>query len=378
MFRNTLRGLFLLSAVAGVLLAANPAFAVDVKDDGEFFSKSALEKANGQIADLKKEYSKDLYIETLKSVPADKADEFEKMDKADRARFFVKWSGERATAAKVKGIYVLITKKPGHVEIQVDRQTREHGFGANESKQLRAKFVDGLQHKEPDKALLDAVEYVKQTLKSKHRADAPPAAGNRHHATNHDAPVRHGPAPGPVVRNAAGMGWLGWVLVAVGIFLVFRVLGALFRGMTGGGGGGGYGGGGSGPGGYGYGGGGGGGGGFMGSLMTGMLGAVAGNWIYNNMFGNTAHAGEHTPFGGDSVGRNVDDGSGRDYEGTGGDFDDNSGNDSGSGDFGDDSGAGDFGGGGGGDFDGGGDFGGGDGGGDFGGGGGGDFGGGDF
>jgi uncharacterized protein len=150
------------------------------------------------------------------------------------------------------------------------------------------------------------------------------------------------------------MGWLGWIILGVVALLAFRLIGALISGLFGGRGSGGYGPGGYGPGGYGV-----GGGGMFGSLMTGLFGAFAGNWLYDSFFGHGHHGMSSTAFGGEdhSHSSGFNDGAGEDFQGSGGDFD--------TGDH--SSGGGDFGGSDGGDF-GGGDFGGGDfggGGGDF-------------
>jgi uncharacterized protein len=265
------------------------------------------------------------------------------MDRAERARFFEKWARERATAEHVRGIYILITKEPGHVQVEEDRKTREQGFGTTERNELRDKLLEGFRHKDYDKALVDGVDYVGRTLKSKLKlhaeAEGAPVSG-QHHGAQRDHRGLDSPQP------ARGMGWLGWIVVALVVLLGIRLIGALFGGGMGGGYGGGYG-----PG---------GGGGLLGGLMTGLLGAVAGNWLYHTFFDSPVHAGESGWSGGHDEHGGSDDGAGQDFEGSGGDFDDR--DDGGDGDFGDsgsaDSGGGDFGGGdfGGGDFGGGGDF----------------------
>src|SRR4029077_10384508 len=140
-----------------------PAQAADIRDDAGFFSQAALEKANEQLAELKKTNGKEVRIETFKAVPGGKTDDVEKMDRAQRAHFFEKWARERATAEHVKGIYILIFKHPAHVQVEEDRQTREHGFGTAERTELRDKLLAGFREKDYDKALLDSVNYVSHT-----------------------------------------------------------------------------------------------------------------------------------------------------------------------------------------------------------------------
>jgi uncharacterized protein len=358
MWRSLLRSLMLV-AIAGSVVTwpARPAQAVEIRDGAGFFSQKALDKANARLAELKNDYGREVRIETFKTVPGGRGGEVARMDKADRERFFEKWARERATSEHARGIFILICKQPGHVQVEDDRLARSDGFGNAERAELRGKFLAGFRDNDYDKGLLDGVDYAVRELKKlkPHTGEAGPAAGTHRgdqRAVGHDsrdfrqAPARHN-----------GMGWLSWVLLIVAILIGIRLVGALFSGS--GGGGGGYG-----PGGYGY----GGGGGFMGGLMSGLFGAFAGNWLYHQFFDTPAYGGTPVAPGAEHQIAERDDnaGAGEDWQGSGGDFGDDSGSDGG-GDFGD-SGGGDFGGGdsGGGDF-GGGDFGGGDfgGGGDF-------------
>jgi uncharacterized protein len=352
MWREMLRNVLLMSVFGAFLSgAALPAQAGEIRDDAAFFSPAALAKAEARLEGLHKEFGKEVRIETFKTVPGGRGDEVAKMDAADRARFFERWTRDRATTEHVKGIYVLITRHPGHVEIAVDRQTQNQGFGAHERRELRDKIMANFHHEKYDEALLSSVDFLNQSFQAK-----------LHAKSGTHAPVGAAHGRSDVVHQPAesrGIGLLGWILIIGAVLLGIRLLGALFGGMMGGGASG-YGGG--------YGPGYGGGGSFLGSLMTGMLGAVAGNWLYHSMFGGSEAFGHSGGYGGggDDSYRNSDDGAGEDFQTSGGDFDsgdkaerDFDGGDTGGGDFGGgDFGGGDFGGGdfGGGDFGGGGDF----------------------
>jgi uncharacterized membrane protein YgcG len=363
-----------LAVLSGCLVAVAPvsamAVAPQIKDDGKFFTDEAREKADKEIREIHREFGKDFLIETFATVPADLAKDADLKDKDARNRFFEKWARERARGADVNGIYVLICKEPAHLQVEVGNETQKKAFTTEDRNELSSMLIKSLREKKNDDGLLEAVEFVRSKLKA-------------HGVRASSAPVIIPKPGGNVVSSGLGGLICFGVLILAGLWLVV----GLFRTITGGGGGnrGGYGPGGYGGGGYGGGGGGGGGGGFMSSLMGGMFGAVAGNWMYNSFFGGGSHnfgGGQGAGYGdtgytGGSADANRPD---TDYSGTGGDFggDGGGGGDAGGGggDFGGDGGGGggDFGGGGGGDFGGGGggDFGGG-GGGDFGGGGGGDF-----
>jgi hypothetical protein len=373
--RPFLRWTIIPTLLVGLLATtALAAIVAEVRDEAGFFSADAVRRANEVIDDIHRDFKKDLLIETFKTVPADKADEFKKLDKGAHAKFYNDWAIQRARTAKVNGVYVLIVKDPGHLQVEVGNETREKAFTIENRNKLAEimtrKFRDARDAKEDaekqkiyDQALTDGVRYVFSTMKSN--------IGSSKTAIDHGGPIRPvpvNPHPGDVTGNhrtssmAPGLGGiLCWGLLIVGIAWI--VIG-LIRSFTGGGGGG------YGPGGYGGGGGWGGGGGFMTGLLGGMFGAVAGNWLYNNMFGSGSSGWGSGGGGWGSQAQGGEPSSppqDTDYSGTGGDF---SGGDSGGG-GGDNGGGGDFGGGG--DSGGGGDFGGG--GGDFGGGGG-DFGGG--
>src|SRR5262245_34636585 len=228
MWHHTIR--ILMPAIVGTLLTwpGPPAHAVEIKDDAGFFSEKALDTANSRLADLKKETAKEVRIETFKTVPGGKADEVAKMDRAGRAKFFEKWAHERATAEHAKGIFILICRQPGHVQIEDDKQTREQGFGNTERADLRDKILAGFRDKEYDKGLIDGVDYVVHEVKKlkRHAQGTGPAAaphrGDPRAVGRDTRDLGHSPQP------STGTHWLVWVVVAVVILLGIRLIAALF------------------------------------------------------------------------------------------------------------------------------------------------------
>jgi uncharacterized protein len=327
-----------------------------VNDEAKLFSPEEVNRADEKIREISRQFQRDLAIDTLEGIPADMQAQFEQSGKA---KFFRDWAVRRAEAAGVKGIYVLISKTPGHLEIIVDRATRQRAFTADDRDSLAKDMLSLLKEKRYDAALAKAVNFVESRLRDHQgRAGAPlPAQPHPGGA----APVL--PQPGGAAPNAADSSpLLGWICLGVvgllAVWLVFAVVRMLF------GGGRSYGPGGAGPGGYGPGyGGGGGGGGFLSSMLGGLFGAAAGNWMYDSFRGSRGSGGAWGgggPLGSGNAGSSPESGAG-DFSGDaggGGDFGGDAGG--GGGDFGGGGGGGDFGGGGGG-----GDFGGGGGGGDF-------------
>jgi TLP18.3/Psb32/MOLO-1 phosphatase superfamily protein len=331
-----------------------------VKDEAAFFSATAVEKANREIAEIERRFHRDFVIETFRTVPADKVEQVKAMDHRGREAFFQKWGNERFRQEGVNGVYLMITKSPGYVQVEVGQETQKHAFTLQEARELRDLVFAAFKKKEHDRGLEESVAFVQRTMANN-------LAGRQHQGGAAAGPLeRLGVNKNPleqlgVNKNApiggAGMSWIVWaIIIVVGVWIVMALLRGISRGIGGGGGGA------PGPGGYGGGyGGGGGGGGFMSGMLGGLFGAAAGNWLYDSF----ARGGSGGGFGGGGRGLFNEgtsaDGSdvGQDASGVGGEFDDSSQSDSG-GDSGGDFGGGDFGGGDFGGDSGGGDFGGGD------------------
>lgn len=159
--------------LAALLLMAGFASAVtpEVKDRADYFSKDAVEKANAEILAIKKEFNKDLLIETFPEIPADKKADYDPKDKEKRAAFFLKWAEERAKAADVHGIYILICKSEGHFQIYVDPATEKKEFTSGNRNELRSELLATFKRKEFDHGLLEAVKYVHRTFAANIKRD---------------------------------------------------------------------------------------------------------------------------------------------------------------------------------------------------------------
>lgn len=289
-----------------------------VRDHGEYFSSRVINEATDIIREIKRRDHREVQIDTFREKPAGKD--------------FSDWERELARARDLDGIQVLICRQPAHIGVAVGNETRKVFTPAHQQgfeKIMKTRFNE----RKFDEGLLEGVRYIQRALDAGTRGEAVPTGHGAHTGIGGGA------------TNWGGL--ICMMLVLAGV--VWLVIG-MVRAFTGSGG---YGAGGPGMGGYG------GGGGFMSGLMGGLFGAMAGNWLYHNMFGSGSGYGSSTAYGdsGDAGGgQRPDDGqdystSGTDYnEGgdSGGDY-----GDSGGGDAGGDYGGGDFGGGGG-DFGGGG------------------------
>ncbi len=336
------------------LLALPLAFAVtigsaaasSIRDDAGLFSPDAVREAEAKLNQVEREMGISTTIETIASLQGEPIGEA---------------AIERARATHTEGLFILIPKQEHRIWVLASKHYTKSITGEHR-KAVEQAFISGFKKGDFDAGLKDGTQTIARELTAAQsesgghlrQAGAPPVGPLR---------GRPGVRPG---ANSFGLGsLLGIGLLIVAVLVGIRLIGSLFgggRGAYGPGAGApgmgpGYGGGGPG---YGPGYGGRGGGGIFSSILGGLGGAMAGNWLYDQFSGRNHGGGNYADTtgsapdaaptsGGDEWGGGA---------GTGGDW---GGGDAG----GDGGGGGDWGGGGGGDWGGGG-------GGDWGGGGGGD------
>ena len=105
---------------------------------GKVVSPGAIEKANERIREIARDYGKDLLIDTVPGIPIDLEGKYKEQGKQ---KFFNAWAEQRATGARVKGIYVLLSKQPGHLQIEVDKATRQKAFTTKDRDLLVQKML---------------------------------------------------------------------------------------------------------------------------------------------------------------------------------------------------------------------------------------------
>lgn len=357
--------ILLITGVA-LLAPANTALAAKgISDNGNFFSAATEQKATGIINDLAtKHHGEEVYVETQQAIPD--------------GTTYADYADQRTRASNVRGVYILIIRKGGHVHVAASQQTERlftNDVRAQLAKQIEGDLRQG--QKNFENALLNALSFVSDTFDRGERQPGGTAAPK----TSTVPPViprTNNPPPSRTTGSSFFSGIWGWVCLAAGIWVIVSIVRNIFVRKVGGyggggpgygGGGPGYGGGGGGPGyggGYGGGGYGGGGGGWGSSILGGLFGAAAGSWLYDRFAhgGGSAYGQPPVQGGGyTDPGPSQPDWAGpsttsQGYEssdaGGGADFGSGGGGGSDFGGGGDSGGGADFGGGGGGDFGGGG------------------------
>ena len=165
---------------------------------GLFDKKDVVEQINAQIDEIHRRYGVDLLIETVSTTPADRATELKQLH---TTTFFAMWADERAVAAGVEGIYILICREPRHVEIVARGDIAQATFDRRTRDSLRRNLERNLQRRWPE-ALDQTVASVRERLSSR--------------------------------EERANLGGWGWILAVIGGILGAWLLIALVRRVQGG------------------------------------------------------------------------------------------------------------------------------------------------
>ena len=150
-----LLGVFVLSLFACGPLAAQAGKPRTVQDEAGLFSKEAKEKADALIARIKSQFKKDLYIETVKTIPIPEG--VKKDDAVDA------WAAKRHDPAS-EGIYIAMI-----VDLQKYRFHVGSGaaklFTTNNRKEMEKILVGHLKAKEMDQIPTSITEFVFETMR---------------------------------------------------------------------------------------------------------------------------------------------------------------------------------------------------------------------
>jgi uncharacterized membrane protein YgcG len=280
----TLRWVLAIPLAVVALTTWAPARASSIRDSAKMFHPDALEQAESRLERIERSTGVPVVIETIKSIPG----LTKEASRGERERAINQLAEKRDRGIHDEGIYLLISDDDRVISETLTREHLAAVLPLAKRHAIRDAFIESFRNKNFDGGLLNGVKAIETALDGvqvKSRDAHTPVPGAR----------------GARVRGAAGGGsMLGTILLIGGgilaVFLILRVLGGLFGRSAGSGypnqvGGmgmprPGMGPGGGGPGYYGGGGyGGRGGGGFFSGLLGGLGGAMAGNWLYDQMSG---------------------------------------------------------------------------------------------
>ncbi|MFO0880471.1 MAG: TPM domain-containing protein [Gemmataceae bacterium] len=156
----------MLIGLATALMAASTAWAIyppAIRDEGKFFTKEGLDKANLKIRELYEKYKKDVVVETLPALTADQA---KKMDEDGKGKYFAKLARDTSVKMGLNGIYILVVKKPQHLQVHMDPDTQKKLFTAGDRKILIEKLIGQFKDDQFDAGLLEGLTAIEAALKA--------------------------------------------------------------------------------------------------------------------------------------------------------------------------------------------------------------------
>ncbi|NBY00698.1 MAG: TPM domain-containing protein, partial [Planctomycetes bacterium] len=174
-----MKNLSFLSAVALCLVFNSDLKAEyrEVKDTAGFFSENAKSEANRRILDIEKRFKHDLVIETFSTIPEDIKKGVNLKDKPAANRMYHQWAQKQFANLRVNGVYILLSKDPAHLQIEVGNETQKKIFSLLDRDNLTSIMLTKLKEKQNDQALTEAVNFVYNAMEShpdNRRAGAPP------------------------------------------------------------------------------------------------------------------------------------------------------------------------------------------------------------
>ena len=152
----------------------------NIVDGGLFFSEEAVSEADDVLRHIKRAYGRDVMVETYPAVPDDLKAE---LARDGKDKFYENWLNRRARHLGVRGVFILMTREPGRVQVGVDRATRRRAFTPADEEALRQIMASAFRAKQFDRGLLDGLRFVGRRMGENSGVDVKPAV-----------PVRAGPA----------------------------------------------------------------------------------------------------------------------------------------------------------------------------------------
>jgi hypothetical protein len=152
-----------LSVLLGLLICGGVALAVapEIKDDAKFFGADAVKKANKEIRELYRKYGRDFLVETFPAVPGEQSQRVKAMSQEDRDKFFLNWANDRAEAAVVNGVYILVCKDPARIEIVINGKGRG-AFDRSSFNKLWELLLNDFRQKQFDAGLQAAIGFAEE------------------------------------------------------------------------------------------------------------------------------------------------------------------------------------------------------------------------
>ncbi len=141
----------------GLVLSAAKAAEPKITDRAEFFSKSAVDRAMAKMQDIQRRFKVTVVVETFPSIPENMKAQYKP---AEKEKFFRRWAETRAADEGIKGVYVLICRKPGYLQIEPDESVARKAFTLSERNVLVRTATGLMENKQYDAAELEIANTI--------------------------------------------------------------------------------------------------------------------------------------------------------------------------------------------------------------------------
>ncbi len=197
----------------GIVTAAPPGHAAEVRDHARLFSAEARKQAEAKLSRLERATHIPVVIETIDEIPGLDANS----SKVERKEAINKLALKRDKQLHDEGLYILISKRNRVISDVLIRKRYETLLPLENRDAVRDAFIKGLGNKENyDSGLERAVDTIERFL-AKAEADVPTPV------------VRHNVGGQHARGGSSTMGTFLLILVGIfGVLLVLRLVGGLF------------------------------------------------------------------------------------------------------------------------------------------------------
>lgn len=129
--------------------------ALESKDDGKFFGDAAWKRVAPAAEKLFKDKKLDFVVETYDAPPKGDASKIAAMKPADREKFFKTLAESRAKELNLQGVYVLVTKNPATLYLEI---TNPKEFPDKFATKLKSTLLTSFKEKKFDDGLAKVID----------------------------------------------------------------------------------------------------------------------------------------------------------------------------------------------------------------------------
>ncbi|VTR91807.1 serine protease : Probable secreted proteinase OS=Blastopirellula marina DSM 3645 GN=DSM3645_26114 PE=4 SV=1: Trypsin_2 [Gemmata massiliana] len=134
---------------------------LESKDEGKFFGEAAWKRVAPTAEKLLKEKNTDFLVETYMTPPKGDADKIAAMKPAEREKFFKELVEARVKELKFQGVYVLVSKKPATLYVEI---SNPKDFPSGLATKLKSALLASFKESKFDEGLTKVID---MTLEAK-------------------------------------------------------------------------------------------------------------------------------------------------------------------------------------------------------------------